>query len=879
MSLKTTYTLSHGFIVDASGSLTTEVGEVIAGVQSIKGSYTGGGAYTPYLHTDTSVLPLSANATYQITFAYRILSKPSSGFEVLFYSPTGGSVGSFLNSTVVTGNSGDSGSASLTSTMGNFSDYQARWNVIGTGAIAIDEIKIVNLATGSTVIYENAEEGVVNADPSVTLLKTGLINDVVKGSELTINYAQYDAHNAHSYYYRSALIADFNQDGSNEILFSVSPYSQYRVPVVVLGNATNALDASGQAPSVQDLTTKYFPGGPPTPMNAESIVYKDINLDGNKDLIFSETGLDSPPWTGAKISVAIANGAGNETTFTDVSSLVPNTSMRTYAIAVGDFTADGTQDILLGDQEVYGSNTWSGADYNQSKLLDFVGGKFVEIPNPIKGWADPKNRLPSHICMTAADFNSDGYDDLLVTNSWSGANATVIYGSKTGLDKTTLERLPAGPLGQGGFDWATTSGKWPLEQVVYGNETRAAVYDFNKDGKLDIFGIQNEYFQYPAGVVTDKTAPNYQDVLLNGGGLLGGKCAFYTLINVDGTTFKVQSSSDAHMPSRFYDKLFCYDINFDGNMDVIGHYMTFARAGDDNGSIFSTTFFLNDGHGNFTAIDGVKALPQLAQFPYAESAAIPKPEVGAIFPIKYENGVFTGLQLFSAPNQTGGYTALEFTTNQMSNLKPEVLAITNPIIATDGTQTIVGTAGVDKLIYANQRANYKVSGSATGFKITGDLVNHTLSNVERIKFADGYIALDVGATQSAGETAMLLGAVLPGKLVFDVSKQALLGAVIDLFDQGFSLQTLSGAVMRLPIWEVLTGKAAPTNTNIASYLLTNVNGVAPDATTLANAVAALDTETSFATQGNYLWHLAESSTNQTHVGLIGLASAGLGYTA
>ncbi len=124
---------------------------------------------------------------------------------------------------------------------------------------------------------------------------------------------------------------------------------------------------------------------------------------------------------------------------------------------------------------------------------------------------------------------------------------------------------------------------------------------------------------------------------------------------------------------------------------------------------------------------------------------------------------------------------------------------------------------------------------------------------------------------------MLLGAVLPGKLVFDSSKQALLGAAIDLFDQGYSLQTLSGAVMRLPIWDILTQRAIPTSSDIATYLLTNVNGVAPDAPTLASAVAALNTETDFSTQGNFLWHLAESSANQTHVGLVGLASTGLAF--
>ena len=198
-----------------------------------------------------------------------------------------------------------------------------------------------------------------------------------------------------------------------------------------------------------------------------------------------------------------------------------------------------------------------------------------------------------------------------------------------------------------------------------------------------------------------------------------------------------------------------------------------------------------------------------------------------------------------------------------------------------GNDSIDGGAGVDTAVYSISRSNFALSKTSTGFTLTDNTgVNgtDTLLNVERIKFSDGAIALDVGASQPAGQTAMLLGAVLPGRLAFDSSKQALLGAAIDLFDQGFGLQTLSGAVMRLPIWDILTQKTTPTNTDIATYLLTNVNGVAPDATTLANAVTSLNTETSFATQGNFLWHLAESNTNQTHVGLVGLASTGLAFT-
>ncbi len=199
-----------------------------------------------------------------------------------------------------------------------------------------------------------------------------------------------------------------------------------------------------------------------------------------------------------------------------------------------------------------------------------------------------------------------------------------------------------------------------------------------------------------------------------------------------------------------------------------------------------------------------------------------------------------------------------------------------------GNDTIDGGSGIDIATYTGSRTGFTLTKTASGFNlvdIRGSEGTDALSNVERFKFADGSIAVDVGATQSAGQTALLLGAVLPGKLAFDSSKQELLGAAIDLFDQGYSLQTLSGAVMRLPIWDVLTGKTTPGSTDIANYLLTNVNGVAPDATTLANAVTSLNSQTDFATQGNFLWQLAQTSNNQQHVGLVGLAETGLAYTA
>ena len=201
------------------------------------------------------------------------------------------------------------------------------------------------------------------------------------------------------------------------------------------------------------------------------------------------------------------------------------------------------------------------------------------------------------------------------------------------------------------------------------------------------------------------------------------------------------------------------------------------------------------------------------------------------------------------------------------------------LIGGEGNDVLDGGAGVDKAVFNGKKSEYSISRSTeqlavTDAQSTRDGID-TLKNIERLSFSDSALALDTGLTQSAGQTALLLGAVLPGQLVFDSSKQALLGSVMSLFDEGFTLKQLSGAVLRLPIWDVLTGKAAPTNTDIANYLLTNVNnGLAPSASALTTAVTALNTE---AVQGEWLASIAAASANQTHINLVGLQTTGLTY--
>ena len=112
--------------------------------------------------------------------------------------------------------------------------------------------------------------------------------------------------------------------------------------------------------------------------------------------------------------------------------------------------------------------------------------------------------------------------------------------------------------------------------------------------------------------------------------------------------------------------------------------------------------------------------------------------------------------------------------------------------------------------------------------------------------------------------------------MFDTSKQRLIGNIIDLFDQGYNLDQLAGAVLRLPIWNDLTQKIKPTTDDITTYLMKNIN---PNINSieLASGIRQMQAENT-QSQGNFLASLIISENAQTHVNLIGIWQTGLQFT-
>ena len=184
---------------------------------------------------------------------------------------------------------------------------------------------------------------------------------------------------------------------------------------------------------------------------------------------------------------------------------------------------------------------------------------------------------------------------------------------------------------------------------------------------------------------------------------------------------------------------------------------------------------------------------------------------------------------------------------------------------------IDGGLGLDISTYSGKTQAYTIKqNNDFSYSVTGNQISDTLMNIERLKFSDGFVAIDLGQTARAGQALLLIGAVLGRDIM--MTKRPLMGTVIDLFDQGYTMQQLAGALMRLPIWGG-TLTASNSSTDIANYLLTRVNGRAPSSTELASAAASLDGDP----QGTFLAMLAQTAANVAQVDLVGLSKMGFDY--
>ena len=638
------------------------------------------------------------------------------------------------------------------------------------------------------------------------------------------------------------------------------------------GAITDVLSGQANAPSILfDINALTFVQRSDLIFSSHGNQSIDFNGDGRTDILSMAFNL--PTKNGIPF-LLINNGAGDftikEIGFKNGANQLASMSIGwlgkqandTYAIALGDPNFAG-QTGLEGERNyvVYlNANLDTIVGYQKLPIPIFEDPVYKGIPLAYPNWVG--NVGTSHDpCIRTIDVNGDGRLDIVIGEKIAALNNAQGYDSSFGSLQILIDQ------GNGQFADETAS-------RLYGFLTTfAGVHNFdfkdiNGDGFLDIlmedYGLPSMAnpgnwpmdLWHPFYVLENDGLGHYINVVHAQIGLLGSNSA------------KTQFALDAQ------------------GRPVWVQWAPTSEANVAEVKILQTTEKLSTGPNlDNPALQGA---PGFNEFYYLLS----NPDVQKLVSNSaYASGLAHFLALGKdqgrmafAPNAwVQGSPANDTIILREGNEKAFGQEGNDTVFGGAGNDTIDGGVGTDTVRYSGNRANFKLAFAEIGVTVSSgtDGVD-TLTNIERIKFSDVNVALDLGATQAAGQTSLLLGAVLPGKLALDASKQALLGSGIGLFDAGYSMPVLSGALLRLDIWSVLTGQnVQPTyrtlaeDTAIVNYLMTNVNGITPDATSLKANADAMHSESS---QGEWLAQLALSHAGQSHIGLIGLASTGIAYT-
>jgi serralysin len=171
---------------------------------------------------------------------------------------------------------------------------------------------------------------------------------------------------------------------------------------------------------------------------------------------------------------------------------------------------------------------------------------------------------------------------------------------------------------------------------------------------------------------------------------------------------------------------------------------------------------------------------------------------------------------------------------------------------------------VDTAVFASSRASYTITNSAQGLVVSGPGSTDSVTNIERLVFSDGCVALDLSG--SAGTAAKVIGAVFGAGCVQNAGA---VGICLSLLDAGMSEQDLVHLALNCRLG------ADAGNDAVVNLLLTNLTGAAPAVTQTESFVSLI--EQGAFSQASLGQIAAETALNAALIGLVGLSASGIDY--
>ena len=195
------------------------------------------------------------------------------------------------------------------------------------------------------------------------------------------------------------------------------------------------------------------------------------------------------------------------------------------------------------------------------------------------------------------------------------------------------------------------------------------------------------------------------------------------------------------------------------------------------------------------------------------------------------------------------------------------LVVNDTIKGQPGTDFFDGGLGIDTVVYSGPQERYSITKSGNRYVVsepTGSDDTDYLSNIERLQFSNGKVALDLGG--NAGQAARLIGALLGPSFIKD---KALAGVVIGLVDQDYSIENIANLGLSTSFYLTLAGSTK--NEDFVNHVFRNVVGRPPEVNEQKTYVDMLNAGTS---QAALAVMAAGTEFTASQIGLTGLTSHG-----
>jgi hypothetical protein len=399
-------------------------------------------------------------------------------------------------------------------------------------------------------------------------------------------------------------VFDVNEDGRNEVFLCGTTYTNW------VDHPVTILEVKGDG--AIDATAKYFGIEVPTSNDCTHIHFTDLNADGLKDVVYTDSGSDGEPWKATAIEVALNNGTG----FTRITEKFQDETfgIRAYSIAAGNFDDDQYGEILLSS----GSSNdceWPKCP-RKSRIIQFDGANVSISKNVLfqRGiWTNDEIDASN---IQVVDIDNDGKNDIYVGGTWDTPANKIFWSGIAAKRFNTYKETEIGHLNRNKIYDEMKRKNLESLPVQGASIVSTAIADFDNDGDLDIV---NAYEQIIASCKLKTDGGLWCEMV---GSNQGGNSFLQILEQTSKRKFNDATQDfDAALGNRYFLDPLIFDINEDGLADIILNYWN--KGGDwVNGNNFGSVFLINKGGLSFQKVEAKDILGYDASLR------------GMIFPIK-----------------------------------------------------------------------------------------------------------------------------------------------------------------------------------------------------------------------------------------------------